>query len=112
MTEKCGAIGALTVGGRVVGQLKCELEAGHDQPRYSARQPSGAGLITPYEVDPPEPHAVTLTWTPETEPDLDLFDPAESFDVEVPEPPARSIFRDALGPRRAPMYGSSDDDGI
>lgn len=57
----CGAVGALTVGGRVVGRISCELEAGHDA----------------------DQHAVTLTWAPEADPDLDLFDPDEHFDVVV-----------------------------
>lgn len=73
MTEKCGAIGALTVGGRVVGQIKCDKHAGHDETEHAET------------CEPCRRHAVTLTWTPETEPDLDLFDPAERFDIEVPE---------------------------
>lgn len=83
----CGAIGALMVGGRVVGQLRCELDAGHEisvgrldnvdslklaRERIAAGQPFAA-----------TPHRVTLTWTPERDPDLDLFDPDESFDVDV-----------------------------
>lgn len=38
---------------------------------------SGANLY------PATPHGATLTWTPEADPDLDLFDPDESFDVDV-----------------------------
>lgn len=72
----CSAVGALTVGGRVVGRLSCELEAGHDE----IRAPFPAW---PTYVVGPTPHAVTLTWAPEAEPDLDLFDPDESFDVVV-----------------------------
>lgn len=71
----CGAIGALTVGGRVVGQLRCELSAGHDR----------AGWENMRWVDG-TPHAVRLEWAPEAEPDLDLFDPDERFDVEVEIP--------------------------
>lgn len=67
----CGAIGALIVGGRVVGQIRCEREIGHDE------------LAIVHETTP---HGVTLEWTPEHEPDLDLFDPAERFDVEVEIP--------------------------
>lgn len=67
----CGAIGALTVGGRVVGQLRCEREIGHDE------------LAIVHEATP---HGVTLEWAPEAEPDLDLFDPDERFDVEVEIP--------------------------
>ena len=58
--QTCGAIGALMVGSLVVGQLQCELDAGHG-----------------------ETHRVTLEWTPEADPDLDLFDPDERFDVAV-----------------------------
>lgn len=73
----CGAVGALMVGGRVVGQIKCELNAGHNEtnPHCSV---ASCGV---HEVTP---HSMTLTWTPEAEPDLDLFDPAEKMDVEVP----------------------------
>lgn len=73
----CGAVGALMVAGRVVGQIKCELDAGHDTvyPLCSVEH---------CQVHEVTPHAMTLTWTPEAEPDLDLFDPAESFDVDVP----------------------------
>lgn len=98
MTEKCGAIGALTVGGRVVGQLRCELDAGHDEERrYFFDTDSHPWPVSPessaWDAAPlrlaATPHAVTLTWTPEAAPDLDLFDPAESFDVEIPEPELR-----------------------
>lgn len=61
----CGAIGALMVGGRVVGQLRCERILGHAE-------------------FPNDPHGVTLEWSPEKEVDLDLFDPDERFDVDVP----------------------------
>lgn len=64
----CGAIGALVVGGRVVGQLRCELEASH------------------VDADIDLPHTALLEWTDEREPDLDLFDPAERFDVAVEIP--------------------------
>lgn len=71
----CGAIGALTVGGKVVGQLRCKLVAGHDDVVCAC----GCGVrLSPV-------HAFTLTWAPEAEPpDLDLFDPDERFDVDVP----------------------------
>lgn len=71
----CGAIGALMVGGRVVGQLRCELDAGHGE--------TIATLARPFSRFEPSPHRVTLEWTPEADPDLDLFDPDESFDVDV-----------------------------
>lgn len=94
----CGAVGALMVGGRVVGQVKCELDAGHDEPTrrlvhdysggvYLCRRCEASRLAAVHfdcEPLPAAPHAMTLTWTPEAEPDLDLFDPAESFDVDVP----------------------------
>lgn len=72
----CGAVGALIVGGKVVGQLRCELEAGHDETRvpYPA---------WPTYVTGPSDHSMTLTWAPEADPDLDLFDPDERFDVPV-----------------------------
>lgn len=61
----CGAIGALIVGGRVVGELRCEKPAGH-------------------LVGEPSDHGVMLEWGDLGEPpDLDLFDPDESFDVNV-----------------------------
>jgi hypothetical protein len=92
LSRRCDAVGALMVGGRVVGQLRCEKAAGHDE-----RVLVGLGQVIPGGYRQPEdewqgtaryysatPHAMTLEWTPEAEPDLDLFDPAESFDVEVP----------------------------
>lgn len=72
---RCGAVGALVVGGRVVGQLRCELDAGHDDPDLLAFDIYGIGS---------EKHRAVLEWAPEGEPDLDLFDPAERFDVEIP----------------------------
>lgn len=75
----CGAVGALMVGGRVVGQIRCELEAGHDEPTEIslAWRPSRPLVMAG------TPHEARLTWTPEAEPDLDLFDPDERFDVDV-----------------------------
>lgn len=75
----CGAIGALIVGGRVVGQLRCELEAGHVEAAASFDRLDG--YSTGKHL-----HAVRLEWAPEAEPDLDLFDPDERFDVEVEIP--------------------------
>lgn len=77
----CGAIGALTVGGRVVGQVKCELDAGHDEERFAQ---GGASLAVMPHFAPATLHRMTLEWAPEAEPDLDLFDPGENFDVNVP----------------------------
>lgn len=71
----CGAVGALMVGGKVVGQLRCDLDAGHDDPDLLAFDIYGIGSET---------HKVTLEWLPEDgPPDLDLFDPDERFDVVV-----------------------------
>jgi hypothetical protein len=77
----CGAIGALIVGGRVVGELRCELEAGHVEAGESFD--SIVGYASGKTA-----HRMTLEWMPEAEPDLDLFDPAERFDVTVEIPDA------------------------
>ena len=83
---ECGAIGALVVGGRVVGQLRCTREIGHDEDQLVGlgehREPRHEWIGT-RRVYPATPHEARLTWTPEAEPDLDLFDPDESFDVDV-----------------------------
>lgn len=87
---KCNAIGALMVGGRVVGQIRCGLDAGHDAPIY-IWHPSvpvklrhiGEGYPAPLSHFV-TPHRAVLEWTPESDPDLDLFDPAERFDADVP----------------------------
>lgn len=70
----CGAVGALIVGGRVVGQLRCGLDAGHDDPDLLAFDIYGIGSPV---------HRAVLEWAPEAEPDLDLFDPDERCDVDV-----------------------------
>jgi hypothetical protein len=75
----CGAVGALMVGGRVVGQLRCEREAGHEG---STEVPLAWRLDRPV-VMPGTPHRAVLEWAPEADPDLDLFDPDERFDVDV-----------------------------
>lgn len=82
----CGAIGALMVGGRVVGELRCEKDAGHADgvfPRIVDRGYLDGGIAPVVYQFAPTPHSMTLTWAPEGEPDLDLFDPDESFDVVV-----------------------------
>lgn len=78
----CGAIGALMVGGKVVGQLRCDREAGHD----IERGPEWLDDLARFAVRsiPATPHRHVLEWTPEHEVDLDLFDPDERFDVVVP----------------------------
>lgn len=72
----CGAIGALIVGGRVVGQLRCDKDASHTEHAKNFEAivgyKSGHGM-----------HRMVLEWEPEEAPDLDLFDPDESFDVVV-----------------------------
>ncbi len=90
----CGAIGALMVGGKVVGQLRCEREAGHAdgvRVRIGTVIPPELHGVRPIDYDagsnvyPGTPHGVVLEWTPEDgPPDLDLFDPDERFDVDVP----------------------------
>lgn len=79
----CNAIGALMVGGRVVGQIRCEREAGHAEGIFPRVMSEPGAIPTVYQFEP-TPHAMTLTWTPEAEPDLDLFDPGEVMDVDVP----------------------------
>lgn len=74
---RCDAIGALIVGGRVVGQLRCDREVGHGEPQDKS---------IPWARRVGAAHGMTLEWTPEADPDLDLFDPAERFDVEVEIP--------------------------
>lgn len=95
---ECGAIGALIVGGRVVGSIHCDLEKGHDEEqrvRLGEHIPGGyrhpgdwADNVT--RIYPATDHAMTLRWRPEEDPDLDLFDAAEKFDlnVELVEPTA------------------------
>lgn len=77
----CNAIGALTVGGRVVGAVRCGLDARHvtkaDASDMVGRIRDGVPLDA-------TPHRAVLEWNIEAEPDLDLFDPAEHFDVEIP----------------------------
>lgn len=95
MSDKCGAIGALIVGGRVVGQVKCDLPVGHDEHaivRIGHEIPGD--FRTPGDwatsIDrhyPPSPHAMTMTWNPEEDVDMDLFDLDEHFDVEIPVEP-------------------------
>lgn len=68
----CGAVGALMVGGRVVGQLRCDREAGHDTTAHAEK------------CEACRKHRAVLEWAPEADPDLDLFDPDEKFDAEVP----------------------------
>lgn len=105
----CGAVGALIVGGRVVGQLRCDLDEGHDNPLLrpasfvdiiAGRVQNGGTVM----VAPGVPHSMTMTWAPEAEPDLDALDPDESFDTVVDFGPVND--------GRAPMYGGRDDDGI
>jgi hypothetical protein len=83
MTEtRCRNVGELTVGGRVVGLIRCELDAGHDvDAPWSTDARAG--------VTPATPHRATLEWAIEGE-GVNLIDwpeandPDERFDVEVP----------------------------
>lgn len=91
----CGAVGALMVAGRVVGQIRCELNIGHN-----------SDYLTPDEW---MPHTITLEWTPEDSPDLDLFDPAEHFDLDVPLGTAGPLCEVKTCVRRAGHDGLHDD---
>lgn len=92
MAGKCGAVGALMVGGRVVGQVVCELDAGHETETIPGRCSCGCYGAT----RPATPHRMILEWAPEQGgPDLDVLDPDESFDTDVPfdAPPAATKCR-------------------
>lgn len=77
---RCGVVGDLTVGGRVVGQIRCELDAGHE-----TWQLGEAGGYAWVPSDAPL-HRATLEWSTETIVDFDLLDPGETFDVPVELP--------------------------
>ena len=85
MTEtRCRNVGELTVGGRVVGLIRCELDAGHDAPRLES-WPEG-------DIEAPgTPHRATLEWAVEGE-GVNLIDwpeandPDERFDVDPHDP--------------------------
>ena len=78
----CGAVGALMVGGKVVGQLRCEAD--HERECPACRWGAGFGAAPVDEHVGHETHRVTLEWPDEgAPPDLDLFDPDERFDVDV-----------------------------
>lgn len=72
--SECGAIGALIVGGKVVGSIHCDLPKGHDEELR---------FVEGWAVEPVTDHAMTLRWKPEEDPDLDLFDANEQFDLDV-----------------------------
>lgn len=96
----CGAVGALIIDGREVAALRCEREAGHDQPdrchvrhasvtepcavkRKSDRRRLGTDFCAPRAI---LPHAFTFEWRDVIEaPDMDLLDPDEEL-VGVPMP--------------------------
>jgi hypothetical protein len=100
-TNKCGATGAVMIGDHHAGQVTCELDESHvDRKRRTdhdfggrsghchrcttTRRRSGEFDCTPI---PATPHRITLEWFDVAEvPDLALFDPNETFDVEVPAP--------------------------
>lgn len=93
----CGAVGMLTVGNRIVTQLRCELDALHVEPTaiyldprgfevsYSGGIDPGDPTATPLRMAPGSPHRMAFEWDvdPVPMPDADLFDPDESFDVVV-----------------------------
>jgi hypothetical protein len=84
------------VGGKVVGQLRCDRPIEHT---HEGIERDGKGGWRRYSE--PTPHRVILEWAPEAEVDLDLFDPAERFDAEVPMP--------AESPRGiGPLYHGGD----
>lgn len=69
--EQCPAVGALVVGGRQVGWLRCSLELGHEQPRQF-------GI----------PHRQVFEWTDDEAIDWpEAYDPDETFDVDIPFEP-------------------------
>lgn len=76
---RCAHVGALMVGGHVVGQLRCELEDGHDIfTIWRGGERNGERLT-------PTPHRAVLEWNV-GEIDPELFNPDEHFDVDVPFP--------------------------
>jgi hypothetical protein len=86
---RCRNVGELTVGGRVVGRIRCELDAGHDV-ETPAEHAFG---VTWYPRVDPTPHRATLEWAIEGEgvnfigwqwPEAN--DPDERFDVDPYDP--------------------------
>jgi hypothetical protein len=81
--ETCRNVGELTVGGKTVGLIRCDLPAGHDEPHP---------LVLDVLGNEVEPHRAVLEWSVEGE-GVNLIDwpeandPAERFDVEVPIAP-------------------------
>lgn len=73
---RCQDVGSLTVGGKVVGRMRCQLEAGHDTTRV-------LDPAWPTYIVGPSEHAGILRWGAEAEADLDLADPSEVFDVTL-----------------------------
>lgn len=79
----CDAVGALYAGGRVVAEIRCDREAGHADGTFPRIVSAPGAIPTVYQFEA-TPHSMTLTWAPEAEPDLELFDPDERFDAVVP----------------------------
>lgn len=88
----CGAVGALTVGGREVASFRCDREEGHASGAFPRVLDRGS-------FDPPRPsivqleatrHRYVLEWADDDEtmmlPEAELFDPDERFDVDLPFP--------------------------
>lgn len=88
--NRCRNVGELTVGGKVVGLIRCDAPAGHDLER-----PTSLWFEQETPPLPGTPHRATLEWSVEGH-GVQLIDwpeandPDEHFDVEVPivVPPA------------------------
>ena len=83
--SRCPDKAFLTVGGRRVAALRCQLDAGHDVGRRcdvcEANGVAGCSVFLGL------PHSFTLEWSdvvpPPDLPEPDLYDPDERFDVPV-----------------------------
>lgn len=90
MTQ-CPSTAQLIPGGAIV---RCERELGHDRvQRIDAVKPTDPTI---YSM--PTPHACTLTWDNPAgiEVDPELYDPAETFDLEVGIEPAVVLRRELI----------------
>jgi hypothetical protein len=89
MTQ-CLSTAQVMPGGAII---RCELEAGHDQPTFE-----GIGHDGPIYRDDATLHRFTLVWgNPEgVEIDPDLYDPDEHFDLEVDIDPEVARHADPL----------------
>ena len=96
---RCEGTAHLMAEGRVVGALRCELEAGHDDPDLLAFDIYGMGSKS---------HEATLHW--EDGEVIAEDDDEPSVDVPFDEP--RRIDFGAPKDDRAPFYGGRDEDGL